>query len=206
MWLRGLLGFFAFGCCCLFRNLDHPLRKFSFTIPLRIAANCVSGNGQNSHFQTVLLAKFAAYYLSFSQTVYETARNGTTPKPPQKKNTVDCSSFAFRTHCSTLSWLRCAFFRLRLNFTFKLFRKKEICSLLIRTLGFSFRCASCPFLLENKNHHSMATGKVAISCHFLVLCTYLGTGKKNVAHCAVGPSNKIAPFQVVADLSFNVAV
>ena len=60
------------------------------------------------------------------------------PRTPTKKNhkkthkkyTAHCSILAFRTICSTLSWLRCAFFRLRLNFAFELLSKDAICSLL----------------------------------------------------------------------------
>ena len=51
-------------------------------------------------------------------------------KKNAKKYTAHCSILAFRTNCSTLSWLRCAFFRLRLNFAFELLSKEEICSLL----------------------------------------------------------------------------
>ena len=64
------------------------------------------------------------------------ARNN--PRTPQKKitkkntkkYTAHCSILAFRTNCSTLSWLRYAFFHLRLNFAFELLSKEEICSLL----------------------------------------------------------------------------
>ena len=51
-------------------------------------------------------------------------------KKKHKKYTAHCSILAFRTNCSTLSWLRCAFFRLRLNFAFELLSKDAICSLL----------------------------------------------------------------------------
>ena len=53
-----------------------------------------------------------------------------TPQKKHKKYTAHCSILAFRTNCSTLSWLRCAFFRLRLNFAFELLSKDAICSLL----------------------------------------------------------------------------
>ena len=92
--------------------------------------------------------------------------NPRTPKKKTspKKNTAHCSILAFRTNCSTLSWLRCAFFRLRLNFAFELLSKEEICSL----LSFVFAGG----VLNSQGRDNPRTPKKKIT-------------KKNTAHCSI---------------------
>ena len=121
-WLRGLLDFFAFGSCCHFRYLAD-LSSFGEILTYHTSEDCqlcfwkrakqpFPGSAINKEEICSLLSfVFAGSVLN---------RDGTTPGP-KKKNTAHCPILDFRTYCSTLSWLRCAFFRLRLNFAFEPF-------------------------------------------------------------------------------------
>ena len=85
-------------------------------------------NGRNSHF----LFAFTAFVFAGGVLNNQGRDNLRTPPPKKKikKTTAHCPILAFRTNCSTLSWLRCAFFRLRLNFVIEPLSKEEICNLL----------------------------------------------------------------------------
>ena len=110
----------------------------------------------------MLLAKkkFAAYYLSFSQVVYKTARDGTTPGPPPKKKHCPLPNFGLSNELlhvvlaslcilSPSAQFCCRTIKQRRNLQLT-FRSHFSESISFERLAPRFRCASCPFLLGKK--------------------------------------------------------
>ena len=129
------------------------------------------------------------------------------------KSTAYCPILTFRTNCSTLFWLRCAFFRLRLNFVVELLNKEEICSQNHRSLETDK--AAISWVLFSVSNHSFFVFRSRYLCFLkrtnqlfpcaLYSVTWIRGEKKNtVAHCAVGLSNEllhVVPTKHFASLS-----